>query len=68
MCGGHEVDCTEVTFHGVAKFRVKLLNSDIERTRGKRGYNIISITTYTTDVEIYITFCEQSDQSNNQLF
>ena len=37
MCGGHETDCTEVTFHRVAKFRVKHLSSDIERTRGRGG-------------------------------
>ena len=68
MCGGHEIDCTEVTFHGVAKFRVKHLNSDIERTQGRRGENIISITTYTTDIEIYITLCKQSDHQQAKFY
>ena len=40
ICGGLDSDCTVVTLHRVAKFRIKHLNSDIQRTR--RG-NIVLI-------------------------
>ena len=33
ICGGLDSYCTEVTLHRVANFRVKQLNSDVERTR-----------------------------------
>ena len=33
ICGGLDSDCTEVTLHRVAKFRVKYLNSDFEQTQ-----------------------------------
>ena len=33
ICGGLDSYCTEVTLHRVRNFRVKQLNSDVERTR-----------------------------------
>ena len=33
ICGGFDSDCTVVTLHGVANFRVKHLNSTIEQNR-----------------------------------
>ena len=32
ICGGHDSDCTGVTLHRVANYRVKHLNSDTEQT------------------------------------
>ena len=39
VCGGLDSDCTVVTLHRIANFRVKHLNSSIEQTR--RGIKLL---------------------------
>ena len=39
ICGGLDSDCTEVTLHRVANFRLKHLNSDTEQTQ--RGITLL---------------------------
>ena len=60
ICGGLDSDCTVVTLHRIATFRVQHLNSAIEQTRGGGGggggYNITSITIYTAYINTPIPF------------